>query len=310
MDNELAMVIADIQADINATETDKGLNEEINFDSRANAIDFIDFHIIDRLESLLQHHGQCIELHNLKKRAEALKHHLEKIDADLFKKLREKLAAGSYPPQAFKVMIHQYTGYDASVTIPAHQLGYNNLDDFINGLLTDQVIPEASLTRKPEMVFYQQTPARIIFELAHHAQLTVDDVFYDIGSGLGLVAILMSLMSGAKARGIEYDPAYSTYAHKCARQLNLTNVHFITSDARQGEYTDGTVFFLYTPFEGAMLQEVLKLLKQEAQKRPIRIFTYGPCSQQVAAQNWLTCVNGGADNPYQLYEFTNAGGCF
>ena len=36
---------------------------------------------------------------------------------------------------------------------------------------------------------------------------------------------------------------------------------------RQGDYADGTAFFLYTPFEGRMLQDVLERLKGEAQKR-------------------------------------------
>jgi hypothetical protein len=41
----------------------------------------------------------------------------------------------------------------------------------------------------------------------------------------------------------------------------------------------------------------------------LRIFTYGPCSTQLAQQKWLKCVNGDAANTYKLYEFrtTNNG---
>ena len=50
------------------------------------------------------------------------------------------------------------------------------------------------------------------------------------------------------------------------QELNLSEVDFINVDAREAEYADGTVFFLYTPFEGKMLLEVLGRLKEEAQR--------------------------------------------
>ena len=153
------------------------------------------------------------------------------------------------------------------------------------------------------MVFYQQTPARVIFELAERAQLTPNDTFFDIGSGLGLVATLINLLTRAKTRGIEYEPAYCDYATACASKLNLADVTFINTTARNGDYAEGSVFFIYTPFEGTMLQQMLDILKKESLNRPIRIFTYGPCSPHVAQQNWLSCVKGPADDDYTLYEF-------
>jgi precorrin-6B methylase 2 len=135
------------------------------------------------------------------------------------------------------------------------------------------------------------------------AELSEDDIFFDLGSGLGQVTILVNLLSGIKAIGIEYEPAYCNYAQACASQLNLSNVEFINTEAQKGDYRQGTVFFMYTPFEGNMLQDMLNILQKEAQTRLIRIFTYGPCSPHVARQNWLNCVNGNTDDPYKLYEF-------
>ncbi len=135
------------------------------------------------------------------------------------------------------------------------------------------------------------------------AQLSPTDVFFDIGSGLGQVVILVNLISGAVARGIEYEPAYCEYAKIGASQLNLVNVEFINADARAGDYSQGTVFFLYTPFEGKMLEDMLEVLQEESRTRAIKVFTYGPCSPLVARQNWLTCVNGKGDHFYKLYEF-------
>lgn len=298
--NKSTMVLAEIEEDIQAIEQDEVICQEINFNSRANAIDFIDFHVIDRIEGLLQNPEQREELKILQQRAEKIKAELETIDSKLFKQLREKIRTGIYTGASFRKAIDQYFAYDA---IKPDQIGYDNLDDFINGLLSDQAIPEATMEREPEMVFYQKTPARIIFEIAELANLGPDDVFIDLGSGLGQVSILVNLISGATTKGVEYEPAYCNYANTCASQLNLSDVEFINADARQADYSQGTVFFLYTPFGGEVLQNVLQVLQKESLKRTIRIFTYGPCSETVALQHWLDHINGQVNDPYQLCEF-------
>ncbi|WP_419700980.1 hypothetical protein [Mucilaginibacter sp. NFX135] len=294
------MVLAEIQTDIQAIEEDRTIYQEINFNHRTNAIDFIDFHIIDRIEGLLQNSEHKEVLTILQQRAERVKSDLENIDSNLFTHLKEKIRTGVYSGASFREMIDKYCGYNV---YEPDKIGYDNLDDFINGLLSDPAIPEATMEREPEMVFYQKTPARIIFELAELAAFRPGDVFFDLGSGLGQVTILMNLISEAPTKGIEYEPAYFHYAKACASQLNLPHVEFINIDARQADYSQGTVFFLYTPFEGEILQTVLEILQKESLKRIIRIFTYGPCSKAVALQSWLSCIHGQANDPYKLCEF-------
>jgi hypothetical protein len=296
-------VLSDIQSGIRSIEKEPALRVDSNFMSRMEAIDLLDFHIIDRIEGWLQKEGPDEKLSGLKHRAEQAKRELEMIDINLFKQLREKIGTGTYTHASFSAMIRLYLGHDGSHTARQDQAGYDHLDVFLNGLLADRPIPEATNARKPEMVFYQKTPARIIFELTRLAELKPGDLFFDIGSGLGQVCILVNLISGAATKGIEYEPAYCHYAQTSAAQLNLSNVEFINKDARNGDYAQGTVFFLYTPFEGHMLQDMLDILQKESQKRTITIFTYGPCSPQVARQDWLYEINDGADNPHQLYQF-------
>jgi precorrin-6B methylase 2 len=141
------------------------------------------------------------------------------------------------------------------------------------------------------MVFYQKTPARIIFKMVKAGRFTKDDVFFDIGSGLGQVAMLVNLLSGIRTVGVEFDPAFCKYSEDCAAMLGLQEIAFINADAREADYSLGTVFFMYTPFKGKMLQDVLEMLKQESLKRKIRIVTYGPCTPEVAAQDWLRLVS-------------------
>jgi hypothetical protein len=297
------MVIYEIQSDIKAIEENPALYEETNFDSRVQAIDYIEFNVIDRIEGLLHTINQPEELTTLKQYAERVKHQLEEIDDALFQRLRADIRAGVGPGTALKGLIDEYVRRDSSSGRQQDERGYDSLDVFINGLLLIQAAPLETKAREPEMVYYQQTPARIILELVEKAHLTGKDVFYDLGSGLGQVPILVHLLSGATAKGIEFEPAYCDYARVCAAELNLSRVEFVNVDARKVDYSDGTVFFMYTPFEGRLLQEVLEKLRGESRRRMIRLFTYGPCTPQVSRQSWLKCADQNGAHLYSLGVF-------
>ena len=106
----------------------------------------------------------------------------------------------------------------------------------------------------------------------------------------GYVTLTVSICTSARCTGIELEPSYVDCARKSARSLNLNNARFIQGDARAADLSGGTVFYLYTPFTGAILRGVLNLLRQEALKREIRICTFGPCTQVVAAELWLSLI--------------------
>jgi len=297
--------IQEIQSDILTIEENIGLYKENNFNRRADTIDFIDFHVIGRIEELLLQTGEDENLQQLKQAAENLKHTLEEVDILLFDQLRENIRSGNYTGPFFTKMITEYLGYDVTADENTDEIGYNNLDIFTNGLLSTGNFPEPLMEPEPEMVFYQKTPARIVFRLTAAASIKPTDVFVDLGAGLGQVNMLINLISGALSTGIEWEPAYCDYASVCAAALNLSNVTFINTDARKADFSTGTIFFMYTPFLGSMMQDVLNKLREESQKRPIKMFTYGPCTSQVATQDWLLYTSGEVNNPYQLCEFRN-----
>lgn len=297
-------VFLKIQADIEAFEKDASIYHEHNFDKRQDAIDFLEFHFISPIESLIEKSARPNQLLLLKQRADNIKLKLEAIDNNLFKKLRADIRANGCVGKQFKNLVGKYIDFDADGS-EHEEAGYDNLDVFINGLLSPRAIPEQTAALEPEMVFYQKTPARIIFELVEKAYVTKDDVFFDLGSGLGQATILVNLPTGAKAIGVEFEPAFCNYASDCAAQLNLPNVSFINADARKADYSEGTVFFMYTPFKGEILQDVLLLLKEESLTRKIKIITYGPCTAEVASHGWLDIAVSNNDNIYKPAVFTS-----
>jgi hypothetical protein len=82
-------------------------------------------------------------------------------------------------------------------------------------------------------------------------------------------------------------------------------VSYINADARKADYSEGTVFFMFTPFRGEILQEVLELLRKESLLRKIKIITYGPCTAQVALQSWLDAAIPKDAPVYKLAIFSS-----
>lgn len=296
-------MVSEIQVDIETFQRNTSLWEEVNFGSRADALDYLGFCVIDRIESLLQLSGSPPGLPALKQQAENIKSQLEAIDVALFERLRVNIRSGRCQGITLLNLINTYLKNDLSNPSVSLVIGYDNLDLFTNGLFPLQALPVITQEREPDMIYYQKTPARIILQLVANAKFTDEDVFYDLGSGLGHVCILVNLLSGANAKGIEIEPAYCTYAQVWAADLNLSRVAFICEDARTANCSDGTVFFLYTPFEGRLLHEVLDKLRVLSWHKRIRVFTYGPCTDYIARQSWLTGVAQVSNFVDQLGEF-------
>jgi hypothetical protein len=297
----------EIWSELEAIERDDTLYEEAGFGSRLGALDSIEINILERVVGLLATNSHEEALLALKGRAEVLQSRLEAIDEKLFRQLRAGIRSGALRGTELR---HRLEAYAGSGRGKRSQSGgaYDSLDALLSGILLAEVAPVEATERESEMVFYQPTPARIVFELVERAALHQHDTFYDLGSGLGQVVILVSLLSGVTAKGIEFDPAYCEYARRCAQELNLSNVEFVNVDAREADYADGTAFFLYTPFEGRMLQDVLERLKGEAQKRGISVYTYGPCTREVSHQDWLMRVGPDDHHTHRLAVFRSVRG--
>jgi hypothetical protein len=298
-------IIRDIQSHLEVLQQEHTLRAEAGFVARVRAMDWIEVHIIGRIETLCRGGSQAAELVVLKRQAEQLSCRLDSANRDLIRDLRAEIALGNYARADLKRRIYAFAEA-AGDEQNRDGDGYDDLDVFVSALLQTGSAPRVRDPGEPGMVFYKPTPARIVLELIDKASLGEDDVFYDLGSGLGHVPMLVSLLTRARAKGIEVEAAYCAYGQRCARALNLSRVTFVNVDARDGDYTDGTAFFLYTPFRGKLLEEVLEKLRQESVSRAIRVCTYGPCTRQVSELAWLERTDGtdlGANGEHALAAF-------
>jgi len=109
-----------------------------------------------------------------------------------------------------------------------------------------------------------------ILAVVQDAPVGPDDELVDLGSGLGRVAVLVHLLSGARTRGIEIQAPLVDRARTMSTAFGLTAVSFAHANAADCEL-DGSVFFLYAPCNGDLLARVVRRLEDVARRRPIVI---------------------------------------
>jgi len=155
------------------------------------------------------------------------------------------------------------------------------------------------------MIRYEATPARVILELIDSLRFTPNDVFFDLGSGLGLVVMLVNLLTGNRSVGIEYDPVYCEYAQSCADALNLKEIIFIQSDVRKVDLNTGNIFYLFTPFVNEILDSVLERLRYTAIRKQIYICSYGTITYDLIKLPWLQIRDPAMEHDFRLAIFTS-----
>lgn len=115
------------------------------------------------------------------------------------------------------------------------------------------------------------------------APVGATDVLVDLGSGLGRVVMLAHLLTGARASGIEIQGHLVERARSRARDLGLDDVSFVHANVEDSAL-DGSVFFLYAPFNGQMLARVLERLETVARRRSLVVCTV---HLELAGVAWL-----------------------
>ena len=290
-----------IEARLTAFERDPDLYAEGNFPARAVALDVIQQ--VYQLLSLHRHDASWGRYRRaLTQQARTLEKRLREADADFFEALRRYISRGNYAPNTLRHFFDRYTRYRPGRLGQMHR-GYDALDALVQGLISTEAAPAVIPPRHTDMIAYEPTPARVVLDLVDQIQLTADDRFYDLGAGLGHVAILVHLLTGARVTGVEVEAVYCLHAQRCAAALGLSDVHFLNLDARDATYEDGTVFFMFTPFTGKLLEAVLVALAREASRRPLLLCTYGACTFEVTGQPWLRLRASEAKQLYTLAVF-------
>jgi predicted RNA methylase len=290
-----------IRVELDELYQDASLYDEANLEGRTEALD-----LIALAQEIIHAQGKSQKRLALSQRAASLQHRLQEANQHYFGRLEARIRLGQCTPESLRLEFDRVLQYSPQREDRTHT-AYDGLDALVHGLLLTEPVPRETKTRTPEMVQYEATPAGVALDLVDRVDPGTRDVFYDLGSGLGHIVFLVHLLTGITCKGVELEPAFCDYARRCATRLSLSRVSFLNVDARDADYSDGTIFFMFTPFTGVMLQEVLDRLRDEAQQRAIRVCTYGSCTFAAAEQSWLRSLDADTNRESTLAVFSSIG---
>lgn len=105
--------------------------------------------------------------------------------------------------------------------------------------------PQPPQARTPD-VYFAGTPPRVVTAMLRLAQVTPDDVVYDLGSGDGRIVIQAAREYGARGVGIELEPPLIEIARHMAREAGVADrVTFIEGDFFTADISEATVVMLF-----------------------------------------------------------------
>lgn len=165
----------------------------------------------------------------------------------------------------------------AALVAAIESVPFVDRDAWTDGLLGIDGTPPDDVPELPRgSVFYLPCGVDEILTMVRDVPVTANDELVDLGAGLGRVAIVAHLASGARAVGIEIQEPLVRIARERVADLAIARVAFVHADASEtsgAETLDGSVFFLYAPFNGDMLTRVLRRLEAVANRHPIVVCT-------------------------------------
>lgn len=135
----------------------------------------------------------------------------------------------------------------------------------------------------------QSANYRILRELRKKIKIDPEDVFVDVGCGLGRLLGYLRLndIKGKKSYGVEINERASQFAMKVFE--NSDDVTIICDDATLTQIEDATVYLLFNPFGENVLNAFLDNLERTA-KKGIRIYYMHAVFEQVfneRQKTWL-----------------------
>ena len=108
------------------------------------------------------------------------------------------------------------------------------------------VSPLAAWQPSPNLAPYVPTPIDVVHRMLELANVTKDDVLYDLGCGDGRIVIEAAQRYGSRGVGIDYDPERIAEARATAKRRGLDHlVTFRQEDALTTDVSEATVVTLY-----------------------------------------------------------------
>jgi ribosomal protein L11 methylase PrmA len=108
-----------------------------------------------------------------------------------------------------------------------------------------QAAAQEAPTRRPDVI-YVPTPEEVVEAMLQVANVTKDDIVYDLGSGDGRIPVTAAKKYGARGVGIDIDPQRIKEANENVARNNVGDkVKILNADLFATDISEATVVTLY-----------------------------------------------------------------
>jgi SAM-dependent methyltransferase len=146
------------------------------------------------------------------------------------------------------------------------------------GIHTQGFVASNSDPRSPTWQgHYLPTSYRDLFKLLKHVDLGPEDVFMDLGCGLGRTVFVADWLGARRSIGVEIDPSFAQACRdnlarrRRASQGTSQGIDFIEAPAQEIEHAQTSVLFMFHPFGRGTLEQVLARLRESVERTPRRL---------------------------------------
>lgn len=132
---------------------------------------------------------------------------------------------------------------------------------------------------------YVPTPYSKVIASLRHVAIGPEDVFVDLGSGLGRTVFAASWLGARRAVGVEIDKSLTEAA--CANlsrfRLPDRDIEFFCLPAQAYDFQDTSLIYMFHPFGAGTMQQVCELIEAALAQRPrnLRIVYENPVNASV-----------------------------
>lgn len=211
--------------------------------------------------------------------------HLKKCRAvyeGFFQKRRDLIASGKYTSKDFRADLESLM--DSSL---GDEIIFDDADVFVRELFALNSVPERSSKLAKYCREYEPTPIRLVLNGLSRIDLKEGDVFVDVGTGLGIIPITVGFYYGIRAIGIEIEESFVKAGSEVVSRMSLKDIEIRCEDANRASFSDGSVFFFFSPVEKNILENICRKLSTEAESRTIHILSLFDSSRVFLEQEWL-----------------------
>lgn len=119
-------------------------------------------------------------------------------------------------------------------------------------------------------VEYVPSSYAVLRRVLRRVNLGPDDVFVDLGAGMGRSVFAASWMGARRAVGVEIDPALVALAtaNLARSRLRDRQVEFVERGAEAYEQDQSTVLFMFNPFGAGTMAAVARQIEAGLKKNP------------------------------------------